>query len=228
MTIARIVLNAFTAAAVIFGVMIDLIKLDPGFALSTFTIQSSILAGILALVTGVRTIRRSDPDNSAYVFFKGLALTGIFLTFVIFNLLLRTPAGSGDPDPVMTLANELLHVVVPLATLADYLVFEKKGNIRKWHPFAWTSFPWFYVAYTAVWKALGGVYRLSSTDVREFPYFFLDYVTYGWPTVIVWVVLISVGFIGFGFCLYGIDRLLARRSPRQPDRSPQRTPELRP
>jgi type IV secretory pathway VirB3-like protein len=211
MRIARIALAAFTTAAVVVGVTIDLIQLDAGLALSAFTIQSNILAGILALVTLVRTVRRNDPDNAAYVFFKGLALTSIFLTFVVFNLLLRTPTGLSDADPAATLASELLHVVVPLATLADYLVFEKKGNIRTWHPFAWTSFPWCYVAYTAIWKAFGGVYRFSGTQVEEFPYFFMDYVTYGWPTVIVWVLLINAGFIAFGFSLYGIDRLLRRR-----------------
>jgi hypothetical protein len=146
-----------------------------------------------------------------------MALTSIMLTFVIFNVVLRTTIAETF-TPAGALANNLTHVTVPLLVLAEFLIFEAHPSVRWWHPLAWSAFPWYYVAFTAVYTGLGGVYT-SPAGTERFPYFFLDYLTYGWPTVGLWVLLITVGFIAAGYFFLGVDRLIGRWSHRQTNTS---------
>jgi hypothetical protein len=109
-----------------------------------------------------------------------------------------------------TLANNLQHIIVPLMTVVDYLLFERKGMYNIWYPFAWTVFPLYYVGYTAIYKAFGGLYKFSGNMIAKFPYFFLDYETFGLKTVGIWVLLIVIGFIGSSYLLVGFDRILVK------------------
>jgi hypothetical protein len=205
----RIALTGTIAAGVATGVTINIVELGPVLPLTAFTVQSNLLAALLAVVTLARVARGHEEATSRYVLFKGMAMTAVLLTFVIFNAVLRFTI-----DQEMTaagqLADNLLHVVVPLLVLAEFLFFEHHPSVRPWHPVAWAAFPWYYVAFTAVFISAGGVYT-SPAGTERFPYFFLDYLTYGWATVVLWVLLITVCFVGAGFALMGVDRLIGRR-----------------
>ena len=209
----RIALTALIVLGVAIGVTINIVELGPVLPLTAFTVQSNLLAGILALVTLLRTVGHRDDAPTVYMMFKGMALSGVLLTFVIYNAVLRATIAQTF-TPAGRLANELLHVAVPLLVFVEFLVFEPHPSVRWWHPLSWAAFPWYYVAFTAVYTGLGGVYT-SPVGTERFPYFFLDYITYGLPTVGLWVLLITIGFIATGYLLAGLDSLLGRfhRSP---------------
>jgi hypothetical protein len=208
---ARIIFNASLIACAGSGVALIAMKLNIAMAVSAFTIQSNLLCIIASGVTLAHEIARSDPKGKAYVFFKGMTLTSILLTCVIYAFVLKphfNAAMQGARGG--SLSDSLVHVVVPLMTLADFLLFEEKGSFRAWHPFGWTAFPFYYVGYTAIYKAFGGVYTFTEGVAAKFPYFFLDYETYGLKTVGIWVLLIAIGFIGFSYALVGLDRMFAK------------------
>jgi amino acid transporter len=248
--LARIVLNAVIVVAAGFATIVEINVLSATMALVTFTVQSNNFALLMAAITLLRELRHKPRLNRGYrllqslthsigsltnasvcqlrlnrgdVIFKGMSLTAILLTFVIFNFVLRSGFSFGGPVTLTTIANDLLHVVVPLLMLADYLVFERKGSVRAGHPFVWLASPAWYLIFTACYKALGGVYQFSGDKVQQFPYFFLDYETYGLPTVLLWVVLIAVGFVVSGFLLYAIDRILARGKDITPSQQQDKT-----
>jgi hypothetical protein len=216
---ARVIFNALIIVCAGAGVALIAMKMGFGMAVSAFTIQSNLLCVIASGVTLAREITGRDSKGKAYVFLKGMTLTSILLTGVVYGFVLKPyfdaaaqgaqSAGSGS------LSNNLVHVIVPLMTLADFLVFEKKGSFRAWHPLGWTAFPIYYVGYTAIYKAFGGVYTFTEGAASRFPYFFLDYETYGLGTVGLWVLLIAIGFIGFSYALVALDAALAKIKKRR-------------
>lgn len=207
--IVRIIFNMAIILCVGLGVVLFLVDMDAATLLSTFTIQSNLLCLIAAGITLVYELLKNSPKGKVYILLKGMTLTAILLTFFIFNLVLA-PYFNASRSQGFSLGNTLLHTVVPLMMLGDFLLFEKKGRLEIWHPFAWTVLPLCYVGYTAIYKAFGGVYKFSGDSVAKFPYFFLDYETYGLKTVVIWCLLIAIGFIGFSYVLFGLDRIFAK------------------
>jgi hypothetical protein len=209
--IIRGILNALLILCTGAGVGSIAVKLTALTAVSTFTIQSNILCLITAAFTLLRQIKKGDPRGGAYIFFKGMALVSILLTFAVYNLVLDPFFSASSQARGGTWDNFLLHTAVPLMALADFIFFEEKGRFKTSYPFGWAVFPLYYVAYTAVYKALGGLYTFSKGVTAKFPYFFLDYETYGLKTVGIWVLLIAIGFIGFSYLLVGLDKILGRK-----------------
>ncbi|MDR0411890.1 MAG: Pr6Pr family membrane protein [Treponema sp.] len=207
--VARIIFNAILVICAGIGTFLTVIELGMAMTLSAFTIQSNLLCLIMSSVTLIRQVLKRNSDNRLYTFFKGMALLSILLTFIVYNFVLK-PYFNTTQVQNATLANNLQHIIVPLMTVADYFLFEKKGMYTMWHPFAWTAFPLYYVGYTAIYKAFGGMYKFSGNTVAKFPYFFLDYETFGLKTVGIWVLLIVIGFIGSSYLLVGLDRILVK------------------
>jgi hypothetical protein len=204
----RIIFNIFVVFFV--GAGINLLGVDAVMALSAFTIQSNLLCIIAAAVTVMREILKKNPRGGAYIFFKGMTLVSILLTFVVYNFVLKPYVNTTGQTQSGLLADTFLHTVVPLMMLGDFLFFEEKGCLRIWYPLGWAAFPLYYVGYTAIYKAFGGVYKFSGTTITKFPYFFFDYETYGLRAVGIWFLLIAIGFIGFSYFLLGLDKFFAK------------------
>jgi hypothetical protein len=208
--IARVIFNTAIILSVGLGVIFFLMEMDAATILSTFTIQSNLLCLIAAGITLVYELLKINPNEKAYILFKGMTLTAILLTFFVYTFVLAPYFNASNLSQRGSLGNTLLHTVVPLMMLGDFLFFEKKGHLKMQHPFAWAAFPVYYVGYTAVYKAFGGLYNFSGDAVAKFPYFFLDYETYGLKTVGIWCLLIAIGFIGFSYLLFGLDRIFIK------------------
>ena len=212
----RIIFNSAIVVFAAIGIVIDIVKMDTAMVLSAFTTQSNIFCLVTVAVTVFWLVKNKSSEDKRYVLFKGMSLTSILLTFFITALLLKPMSGGAHKmEASVALADTLLHIVVPMMMLMDFIIFEKKGNIMPWHPFAWTIFPLYYVAYTAVYRVFGGVYKMGGGIVAKFPYFFLDYETYGLGTVTLWFILIVIGFIGFSFLIFGFDRILFKLRKRK-------------
>jgi hypothetical protein len=210
---ARIVFNALIVACVVAGLAIELYILGPAMALTAFTIQSNLLALLAAAATLAREARRMELESKGYFQLKGAAVASILLTFVVYNWVLApyftARAGDYSSSFASGLANNLLHTTAPLLMFADYLIFDKKGDIKAWHPVVWAAFPIYYLLFTAAYKVFGGVYKFGK-EITYFPYFFLDYTTYGARTVGLWIALIVAGFMGFSYLLLGLDQAIAK------------------
>ena len=207
--IIRVIINAGLIICVLVGVMINIFKSNIASTIAYFTIQSNLLCAILSGVTLAREIKQNNSREKEYIFFKGMALVSILLTFFIYNFVLKPTLDMANSARKESFDSILLHVAVPLLMFGDFLFFEKKDLYKWWHPFAWALFPVFYIVYTAIYKALGGLYIYGSSAAK-FPYFFLDYETYGFGMVGLWILLITVGFIGFSFLLLGFSKLLIK------------------
>ena len=209
MKIFRVAFNAALILCAATGTLIGFIDINSASILSTFTTQSNLFCVIIAVITVIRIIKGDYSESKTYIFFKGMSLTSILLTFTIYNFFLK-PAMKGtvpEPDALLAFADYLVHVFVPILMLTEYLLFETKGLFKFWYPFVWPSFVIYYIGYTAVYKLFGGLYVFPG-QVLKFPYFFLDYETHGWKNVIMWTSLIIVIFIVFSFLVFGLDKVL--------------------
>jgi len=207
--IIRFIINIILIICVGIGVIINFFRTDIMSTIAYFTIQSNLMCMILAVVTLVREIKSNVSKEKEYILFKGMALVSILLTFFIYNFVLKPTLDLADSTRKESIDSILLHVAVPLLMFGDFLFFEKKDIYKWWHPFVWALFPIYYIAYTVIYRALGGIYRYGSS-ITKFPYFFLDYETYGFGMVGLWILIITAGFIGFSFLLLGFCKLLIR------------------
>ena len=107
----------------------------------------------------------------------------------------------------------VLHYVVPVMSLLDWLFFDKKGLMPAWGPFAWLSLVLGYLAFTMIAVSIFGVYMGGGTtaDLTDYPYTFLDPAIVGVSGVASFCGAMVVLFVILGYVLYGIDHWLGRR-----------------
>jgi hypothetical protein len=165
-----------------------------------FTIQSNLAVGLLAGYAGWLAWRR-QPDPPPAV--KGAVTLYITITAVVFHLVLANPASpfamaQPDRDLVAAAGNQLLHTIVPLLALLDWVLFDPRGRLRPRYALYWLAFPLGYLAFALV----------RGLIVGSYPYPFLDAGALGYGGVGLSTVFFAVVFWLLGLALVGVDRAL--------------------
>ena len=147
---------------------------------SFYTILTNILVAFCFTVLLVK------PNSRSGIFFSQpsvlIATTiYIFVVGLIYNLILRQ---IWSPACLQRLADELLHVVIPLLFILYWYLFAPKGGLGWKNAFPWLLYPFFYAVFVLLRGASSGFY----------PYPFINANILGFKKVL----LNSVGlFIGF-------------------------------
>lgn len=132
---------------------------------SYFTILSNIAAGFLlvglAVVSGTRRPRLREWVRGAMTVY--MATTGL-----VFALLLDT----GDLGLTLPWVNTVIHRVIPVVLLVDWLAVRPRRRVGYGSALAWLGVPVLYLAYSLVRGAVVGWY----------PYPFLQPAEIGGPT----------------------------------------------
>jgi hypothetical protein len=128
--------------------------------LTLFTFQSNIAYALYAAWTA---------RLPAVPVIKGALTLYVVLSGLVFHLVLNNPhtpfyAGPFHFRPAEAVGNQLLHTVLPLLAVADWLVFERRGRYRWRYALYWLAGPLAYLGYAL---ARGAV-------VDTYPYPFLD------------------------------------------------------
>ena len=117
----------------------------------------------------------------------------VVIAGIIWNLLL-TGQSMG-----YTVANVLLHVVVPALALCDWLLVGRgQGRVQWWHPLAWLVYPAAYVVLAMV---------VLNEAGRRAPYYFLDPGSVGVATVVGNVCVLGGCVLALGYVLLAVNRL---------------------
>ncbi|SCE71361.1 hypothetical protein GA0070607_0670 [Micromonospora coriariae] len=173
-----------------------------------FTIQSNVAVGALALYAGLNAWRdRPDPPSAL----RGAVTLYITITGVVYHLVLANPASPfamAQPDRAAgeALGNQLLHTVVPLLAVADWVLFDKRGRLRPRYAAWWLAFPLAYLGFAL----------LRGLVVHGYPYPFLDAGELGYAGVAISALSFAVAFWLLGLLFVGIDRTLSRRTATRP------------
>jgi hypothetical protein len=154
--------------------------------LVTFTYQANVLAAAYYAWSLV------SPRADARTGLRGAAVLYVVVAGVIWNLFLTGHSMGYTP------ANVLLHVVVPLLAVTDWLLIGRgRGAVRWWQPFAWLAYPAAYAALALL---------VLNNAGRRAPYYFLDPGSVGIATVLANTSILALGFLTFGYVLLALAR----------------------
>jgi hypothetical protein len=144
--------------------------MTPLEAVGRFFIFFTILSNMLVAIS--ITIFLLNTDSAAGRFFArppvitAVALY-IFLVGLIYNIILRSV---WHPEGLQKLADELLHVAVPLLFLIYWLLFAPKSSLQWIHAFRWLIFPAVYLVYAMLRGGIEGFYPYPFLDANTLPF----------------------------------------------------------
>ncbi|RQS61913.1 hypothetical protein DID96_32250 [Burkholderia sp. Bp8963] len=150
-----------------------------GNYLSYFTQLSSLYAATM-LCAGLWRITR-PPVSPRYESMRGAAVLYMLITAIVYELLLARLDALRHITP--PLHNWVLHRIVPLVVLGDWLYVEPRSPISWQSAAAWLGFPIVYLAYTLV----------RGSWENWYPYPFVDPRLHGYLPVALQCSLIAVG-----------------------------------
>lgn len=205
--VLRVGFGALGLAAVIYQLSVQIDTGSPvANFLSYFTIESNILAGLVLVATGLMplTARPGWWDR-----LRGAATLYMVTTGLVYNTLLLN-VDVGDLAPW---ANNVLHRVIPLVMLADWLIAPPRQRIERRTALLWLIFPILYCAYSLI--------RGPSADF--YPYPFLDpRLDGGYGRVAIFIVVLAVVIFGLALLVAWAGNRMAARRDQAVSASPER------
>lgn len=170
-----------------------------------FTIQSNVLYGVVALIAIFRAVRPV---------WKGAATLYVAITGLVFHLVLDNSAspfwiGETHRGTWDAIGNQLLHTVVPLLAVADWLLFDEHRRFKWRYAAYWLAYPLGYLGFAL----------LRGLVTHTYPYGFVDAGTIGYGGVAKSTVALGVAFWLLGLVFCALDRVAGRRS-ASPSKSP--------
>ncbi|GGG08270.1 hypothetical protein GCM10007304_22950 [Rhodococcoides trifolii] len=168
----------------------------PGFTIANFFSYFTVLSNVLAVVVlGVGGAL--DPQSPRWDAFRGSVVTYMVITGIVYAVLLaEVDVNVRDPW-----TNNVLHRIVPLAILLDWLIAPARTAISNRTALSWL---WFPVAY--------GVYSLIRGPIVEwYPYPFLDPRTQGYVALGIGLIVLIGGFVLIAMAIANLGELAGRR-----------------
>ena len=160
-----------------------------------FTIQSNVLIGIACLLLAVRLERSS----AGFAVLRLTGLVAITVTFLVFHVVLSRLL---DLDSWAQVANQLQHTVVPILSIAGWLLFGPRGHASA-RVARWTiGFPLLYMVFTAVRGPLAS---------NWYPYPFTNVHQLGYARVLINALWVALLFLGVAAGAAAADRRLPGR-----------------
>jgi len=179
--------------------------LTPLQAMGRFLIFFTVLSNLLVAVS--LTIGLINPSSSLGNFFATSFSTAaiavyIFIVGLVYNIVLRQ---LWQPHGLQKVADELLHVAVPVLYTLYWIVYASTGSLKWKYSFGWLIFPLIYLIYAMVRGGLEGFY----------PYPFLDLGKLSVTKVFLNCLALSSAFLLVGFLFIGADKILSRYKKRR-------------
>lgn len=171
-------------------------------ALLTFTWQSNFMIAVSFLWTAWALLadRRTPPEWLAGSAVYYIAITGLVYNFVL------NPGSFRVGDYVLWgfTSSDIAHVLVPIAAVVVWVVFEEHRRI-----------PWRYAGiwliYLVVYLALVIGFIHIVPDISA-PYPFLDVERLGWGSVLTDVGSLAISFVALAIIMVSADRMLPPRT----------------
>ncbi|KQM82971.1 Pr6Pr family membrane protein [Agromyces sp. Leaf222] len=202
--IAAVVFRLVFAVAALSAIAFQLfaVHIPKGYSVfnffTYFTNLSNILISIVFIVSAVRLVRQRSAPTPTDSAIRGAAVVYIAFVGLVFNTLLRD-ADLGDLDPVV---NAILHFVLPIAGVVDWLIWAPRNRIPGRAILWWMVFPVVYTVFSLI--------RGAATGIYPYPFFNPGAVG-GYGAVALYCLGMLVGFLALSFAVRGLGNL--RNSP---------------
>ena len=175
-----------------------------------FTNQCNFLCIGIMIAELVQTIKKKEDSYvTLNPILKFVGLLGIMLTGIIYYAFISQ---FKNPINNFRVGTILMHVVLPILYIADWILFYEKNKVKLTYPLFALLLPIAYVIFiyihAAFYKFDTSILNYNQDGPYIYPYFFLNVEKLGIGTVLLWCFLIVVGFLAAGFLMYGLDKLI--------------------
>ncbi len=171
-----------------------------------YTFQTNLLVlllfGYLVIRTALDMPYGGKAGNVTYSpRLHGAVTLSITLTFLVYWIALAP----FDERKLFEFGNMSVHLITPLLCIADYIIIQEDGGLKKIDPFLFAIIPFVYFVQATIAGFCGVVYRVENGAAVRFPYYFMDYDKFGgWVAPI--VLAITAAYIGLGYSMLLLDR----------------------
>ncbi|MFF5550961.1 Pr6Pr family membrane protein [Streptomyces olivaceoviridis] len=200
------VFRLVTAVAAAAGVALELLLGPPAHILSYFSVQTSILLAVVTLLSASRAWRARRPLPSAVT---GATLLYVLTSALVYHLLLAhtTPpfsmTGATTPPErwhAQWAALQVLHLLVPVAALLDWLLLTPAARLHLRQTAAWLLYPLAYLVFSLTRPAF-----LPPTSPSRYLYPFLDVATHGYRSTLANALLVGLAIYALAVLLVALD-----------------------
>ncbi len=165
---------------------------------SYFTNLSNIIAAVVLIWSGSYVLGRRRPLSPTLEMIRGAATVYMAVVGIVFSLLLRDV----DLGLLQPWVNTVLHYVMPIAVVADWLLVPPRVKLPYASIKTWLVFPFIYLLYSLV----RGVY----TGFYAYP--FINPTKQGYLGVIMYSILVLLCFMGASALVVQVSRRLRPRA----------------
>ena len=162
---------------------------------SYFTILTNVLVALALTAPALRPDSRLGRWTASEGVRAAVAMY-IAVVGLIYHLLLDA---TWNPQGLLFYVNQVLHTVMPIAFVLDWLLFVPKGRLRWTDPVKWLAYPLLYGLWTVIHGLLIGWY----------PYWFIDIGALGWSRALVNFGALLAFFLALGLIVAALDRGLS-------------------
>jgi hypothetical protein len=213
------------SALVIFGLILNFALSngvnDAARLLAYFTIQSNIFVAALFVFLAVKTAlqlhkegKYGEAESVSPLIQLGVTFI-ITITFVVYATLLSEInfeiQESAMQASLRALGNILVHYVVPIMTIIDWIFFMPHGKLKFKAAAWWLLYPVVYVIFILIRAFVGGPLYVSTDGTEVFyPYPFANPDIVGWGNM-AWILpILFLGFFGLGCGYVVLDKLFRK------------------
>lgn len=173
-----------------------------------FTTLSNIFCILYFIMDTIHLSINYHSRNTTNIFpaYKYASTIAVVLTFIVALLVLKM---GFNFDSFINASFLGVHFIIPLMALGDWILFDKKGYIKKKDPILWLIFPSLYFIIAEVYALIGDGFGV--TEGSKYPYFFMDVEKLGFLKVLSTSLLMGVGCLVIGYIFYFIDHIQKKR-----------------
>ena len=168
-----------------------------------YTLISNVLC---CLYFGVAMVYAFAGKDTLLPWLKGMLIMGITVTGLVYHFMLSK--GSFSMGSAKEVANILLHYLVPVLSVFDWVLFDKKGRYTLKSPLIWVILPDLYFVFATIYGFAGGQRYYGGS---RFPYFFIDFDALGVWKVLAYTAVLNVLFAALGYVFYLADRVVGKK-----------------
>ncbi|MCI8956809.1 MAG: Pr6Pr family membrane protein [Eubacterium sp.] len=176
--------------------------------LSFFTLWSNIFCLVFMIILLIKHFLGKDTRSRLLTYFKGMALSSIICTFLVYHFSENKIILSYDTITSLGLPLEsiLAHYVVPFMFILDWIIFQPKGLFEWKQIITWLAFPLVYII--CFFTRCHCNRPEEFIDVPKYPYFFLDYDCIGIGKCCLYIVFLMIVFLIVNLVIILMDKSL--------------------
>lgn len=200
------------------GVAIEMRLGSPLHVLSYFTIQANLLVAVVFVASARRARAARRPLPAVLM---GGTLLYISITGLVYHLILADPSsgfsmigGIARHPHWQAVSNQILHTVIPIAAVIDWLLLTRPAPFAVRHATTWLVYPLAYLAFSLV----RGEMLPPGTSAR-YLYPFVDVDRHGYVGILGNTAILGVAFYALALLVIALDHVRPdpfRRRGRRP------------